>query len=204
MTVEHIDLRPPRGVPWWVWVALVPAVLIGLNQLRKGGRQRIELAGAGPVHTLGFAEVPEDLRFYPDTVAREGAEASAARILEGLVIQPAVFVFGLDLSSWDPERTPPEVMQERYAELMRRAENAATVPVSVGPWVAAAASAEQRAAVSALSAWWRRGPCARAVRLLCVQVDGLEGEALEARMQAGVRSGVRRLSGLRAATQRSR
>lgn len=202
MSEDLVDLRAPRRVPAWVLLALVPAVLIGLNNLLKGGRQRIELVGAGPVRHLAEAGPPDDLRFYAQTAPTEAPEATVARIEHALTLQPAVVVFSFDLSGWSTDA--PGDLRDVYADVMRRAENAATVPVSLGPWVSPSAATEQREAVAELSAWWRRGPCARGARLLCIELVGLSEDELAPAMQAGVQSAARRLSGLRAATQRGR
>lgn len=199
------SVKEPRRIPWWIWVGLVPAVLIGLNQVRKGGRQRVELAGAGPVALLTSDDAPQDLRYYPDTLPHATLSQARELIIEGLLIQPAVFVFSLDLEAWDRSETSQQELQRLYRELHRRGENAATVPVSIGPWVPAGAAPELLAAVQQTHAWWRQGPCQKAKRLLCIDLADATDEAqMKAQLQAGIRNAVGRLKALRATTQRGR
>lgn len=199
------SLKEPRRVPWWLWVGLVPAVLIGLNQVRKGGRQRVELAGAGPVALLTSDDAPEDLRYYPDTRPRASLSQARDLIIEGLLIQPAVLVFSVDLEAWRPSERAQDDLQKLYRELHRRSENAATVAVSIGPWVPASAPPELVAAVQQTQVWWRQGPCQKAKRLLCVDLaDATDETQMKAQLQAAIRNAVGRLKALRATTQRGR
>lgn len=199
------SLKDPFRVPWWVWVALVPVVLIGLNQLRKGGRQRIELAGAGPVHLLKAEDAPKDLRYYPQTVAHASVPEAQAQIIDALLIQPAVMVFSLDLSAWRPTEGAQEDLRRVYNELHRRSENAATIAVSIGPWLPASADPQAREAIREVREQWRQGPCQRAKRLLCVDLGEETDEAeMKQSLQAAIVHAVARLNAVRATTQRGR
>ena len=202
------SFKPRWRIPSWAWLALVPAVLIGLNQWRKGGRQRIELVGAGPIHVVRSEDAPEGLRFYPKTRPHEALEESVARIEKGLLLQPAVYVFGLDLTGWESAEVSQEELQSIYGRLHRAADNAAVVPIVVGPWLPPSAPEGRRSAVAELRAWWRGGPCRTSPRGLCVDLTtaspGPADADHRAALTAAIERGVRRLNGLRATTQRGR
>lgn len=199
------SLKPARRVPPWVWLALLPGILIGLNQLRKGGRERAELSGAGPLYLLQSDDALEGLRYYPTTLAHAPIKDARALIIEELLIQPAVFAFSLDLQAWAEDKDAHTDLQAVYTELHRRTQNAATMTVAVGPWLPDGAPLAKRISLEDVRKWWRSGPCQRAKRLICVDLGELQDEAeMKAALQAGMTSALGRLNSIRATTQPGR
>lgn len=197
------SLKVPRRIPIWMWLMLLPALLIGLNQLRKGGRERVEIVGAGPVSVLRTQDAPENLRFYPKTQTQEDVAATKARIFKALKLRPSILVFGFDLRHVTSDDLPN--FQTRLARVHQQAESVVPIPVSVGPRPPPNASTEQTRVASTLRTWWRSGPCQEARRLLCIDVfDASDPDAMRIQLQAGIQTAVRRLGQYRATTQRGR
>ncbi len=202
---EFPSLKPSRRVPAWVWLAILPGVLIGLNQVRKGGRERAELSGAGPLYLLKSEDALEALRYYPTTLAHAPISEARALIIEEILIQPSVFAFSLDLEAWAQDKDPVSDLEAIYTELHRRTQNAATMTVAVGPWLPDSAPLAKRIALEEVRQWWRSGPCQRAKRLVCVDLAELQGEAeMKAALQAGMQTALSRLKSIRATTQPGR
>ena len=173
---------------WPLWLALVPAVLIALNELRKGGRTRVEVVGAGPIAVLESAPPPEGLRFGLEVLAREPVDETARRIDGVLALHPGIVMFGLDLST-----TTTTIAKARLAKLARTAQAAATVSVIVG---------FEASAPEDLHAWWRQSVCRQHRRVRCVAIDEAEDPASVRRaLHAALLDGVKHLEAVRATTQ---
>lgn len=189
-------------IPWPVWVALIPAILIGLNELRKGGRLRVEVAGSGAVALLGTTSPPTGLRFGME-IDDSSFETSVERIREVLRLHPGIVVFGIDGSPIAQGTVSTTVAKERLATLVREARNSATVSVIVGYHTRVEPTAEGALALADVDRWWRRDLCRTHKRLRCVslsETDGSEAD-LVARLHAEIVAGVRQLGRLRATTQ---
>ena len=82
---------------------------------------------------------------------------------------------------------------------------AATIAVSIGPWLPASADPQAREAIREVREQWRQGPCQRAKRLLCVDLGEETDEAeMKRSLQAAIVHAVARLNAVRATTQRGR
>src|SRR6056297_815897 len=108
-----------RRVPWWVWLLILSAVGIALNDLRKGGRERVEVVGAGPIARLEPADAPPGARLYLVTTPTEPPERAAERIGDTLRLRPPIVVWGFDFADVAPDR-------ELLGAMVRRSRNAAT------------------------------------------------------------------------------
>lgn len=190
-------------VPWPVWLAFVPAIGIGLNEIRKDGRLRVEVAGSGPVALLADAPAPDGLRWGMEAKRSAPFAESIANIERVLALHPGIVVFGLDA---DPiargEIGAPEA-EETLAKLAVRAHRAATVAVIVAYHPLVEPTPEGRAALETLDAWWRQDVCRIHRRLRCVSLDsaGRDPAAIRAALHAAIEDGVRHLEALRATTQ---
>lgn len=170
-----------RSIPWQVWAALAPAVIILGLQWWTGGRRRVPVLGTGPVSALREQDAPQGARLVIETRQSGDLEQAADGISRAIGGWPDVIVFGL--------AGPADAVLTQLARLCREAENAAAVPIAVGP---AAMDEQQRARFRALC---DGGP-------LRVCVDGT-GEVVDTRkaLAHGIADGLRRHEALRASTQ---
>lgn len=178
-----------RRVPIPIWLALLVFLVLGANELRMGGRERIEVVGAGPIERLRSEDAPPGTRysrtFLPGASLAERVETIEAKI--GL--RPYVLLFGL--GAVGPE---PELARRELDRLMRAAENAAFTSVVIG-W----SDADPE-----LRAWWR-GRCRDAARQLCVDPqDAASDDELRAHVARAVSEAMARLGRMRATTRRGR
>lgn len=190
-------------VPWVVWIALVPAVLIGLNELRKGGRLRVEVAGAGPVALLADAPAPPGLRWGMDAVRHAALDDAVARVDAVLALHPGIVVFGLDADPIARGEVDDEAAKAALAGLATRAQRAATVAVIVAYHPLVESTATGSTALARIDEWWRRDICRAHRRLRCVSLDEAGRDPVEIRraLHAAIADGVRHLEALRATTQ---
>lgn len=196
-------LRSRLVALWPLWLALVPAVLIALNQVRKDGRTRVEVVGAGAVALLADAPRPDGIRFGLEVEKNETFEASIPRIETVLNLHPGIVVFGLDADPIAKGTVTTTVAKEQLGRLARIASRAATVTVIVEPHPLVEPTPEGRAAFDDLSKWWRESVCRQHRRVRCVGLreHGTDRDAIVKAMNGGIVDGVRHLEQLRATTQ---
>jgi len=182
-----------RRVPAWVWLALLPAVGIALNEVRKGGRQRVEVVGAGPVAHLESQHAPPSARLAFDTESREAPRETAKRISRTLRLHPPLVVWGFDFSKTAPDR-------DLLAKMARSSKNAATVTVMLGP---GGPNDLRGPEVKAVVDWWKRAICQTQDELVCVDLFALRDDPASVGPAVGQAIGdaLVMLDGLRAATQ---
>ncbi|MEQ8275982.1 MAG: hypothetical protein RMA76_38720 [Deltaproteobacteria bacterium] len=188
-------------VPWPVWLALVPAIGIGLNEIRKGGRLRVEVAGAGPVALLAEAPAPDGLRWGMDANRSASLADTVANVEKMLALHPGIVVFGIDADPVARGELDAERVKQELAKLAVHAHRSATVTVIVQPHALIDPTPEGAAALEAIDAWWRQDVCRIHRRLRCVSLEGRDPATLRAAMHAAIVDAVRHLDQLRATTQ---
>ena len=206
-------LQRLKKIPWLVWAAMGPIVIIGGVKLCTGGRTRVPVVGSGALARLVEGDAPKGFRYDVDAVADRSWSASAEAIRRELATYPDVIVFGFDGAVLDAELPEGEV-DGALVELERltdAAEASAAVPVVVGfHWgtdaAGGAADAARLARVDRVNAAWRRGLCQRRGRRICVALqEHVEDRiAIRAAIGAAVTDAMARHDALVASTQEHR
>ncbi len=186
-----------------MWLAFIPAIGISLNELRKDGRLRVEVAGSGPVAMLADAPPPDGVRWGMEAVRSASLADSVANIERVLALHPGIVVFGIDADPIARGELEAQRAEEALAQLAIRAHRAATVAVIVQFHPLVDATPEGRAALDALDSWWEQDVCRIHRRLRCVSIDtaGRDPAAIRRALHAAIADGVRHLEKLRATTQ---
>ena len=125
------------GPPWWkrywlVGALIAPLLIMGAWELLTGGGKGVPVVGAGALSVLRAEDAPEGARYQLRLRAHEEVAGTRARIEEAVTEWPDVLVFGFDGSALGSE-ADEEAMRAAYGALAAQVENAAGVPVIVGP-----------------------------------------------------------------------
>lgn len=185
-STDAVDLRESRRGPLLVaLLLLVPALGIGLNQLRKGGKELVWVVGAGPIAALRAEDAPEGFRYQLEAVPQEPVRDTQLRIEERLRLHPTTIVLGL--SDGAPE------LGLALERLLRDAQEAAIGAVVLGPTGGAVDTSAQRRF---------RDACRRARRVVCVDPAATPDEVdLRAAVAQAVVEVGAQVRALRATTQ---
>ena len=193
------------GPPWWkrywlVGALIAPLLIMGAWELLTGGGKGVPVVGAGALSVLRAEDAPEGARYQLRLRAHEEVAGTRARIEEAVTEWPDVLVFGFDGSALGSE-ADEEAMRAAYGALAAQVENAAGVPVIVGP--TATTGAPERPAVERVAGWLRDGLCVQGRYRVCVDLapHGADPRALREAVAAGVRDGFARHDALQASTQ---
>ncbi len=163
---------------WLVFALLTPGVIIGTCKLITGGTKRLPVVGGGAVTALLPEDAPDGFRFVIDT---RGSLAEAEQsVREAVTTWPDVLVFGLPAGA-------DEDLQRLYFALTVAVENAAAVPVVVGP-----------SRASGMHVWWRDTLCQEPGPRICVES---EQDDLRGAIRAAIMVARDRHDAMRAATQ---
>lgn len=172
-----------RRVPALLWLALIPAVMIGAVQLRTGGGMPVHVVGSGPLLLLEADDAPEDtfFRFYIEP--RETLKETSERALTNLGLWPDMIVIGFDDSALMFPMSPVEEAEARrqIRAIAEGAENAAAVAVILNFRIPAGADTEYRARVEGMNLWMREDLCLRSALRHCVDISTRGGDVAGAR-----------------------
>ena len=162
-------------MPALLWLALIPALIIGALQLRTGGGMPVHVVGSGPLVSLVADDAPEDtfFRFYVEP--SESLRRTAERSFENLGLWPDMIVLGFDASSL-PEAFGPEEEAATRAQLRaltEASENAAAVTVLVNFQIPFNGRPGLRGDIERLNEWMEGSLCGRLPLLHCVDVAAL-------------------------------
>lgn len=150
MAGEPDDLRESRRGPAVVALLfLLPALGIGLNQLRKGGRELVWVVGAGPLAQVRAEDAPQGYRYTVEVQAEEANGSTVARIEARLRLHPTTIVFGL---------APGADLAPTLERLLDHTQEAAIGSVVLGPAGPLEPLVERRF----------KDACRRARRVVCV------------------------------------
>lgn len=191
-------------VPWIVWAAILPAVIIvGMDVLGPQG-QRVVVAGAGPVALLREQDAEEGRYHYDLDDVGDGSHAEVAQRIEGAIgLWPPVLVLSLDLATVSAKGEGEARARQELMRLAKQAENAVAVPVVIGYAPPPGARAQQVALAQKLRPWFRSILCTAGPLRVCV--DGMDHrgdpDALRGAVRHAVRDALVRHRDLRASTQ---
>jgi len=187
-------LRLLRRVPWIVWAAMVPALIIGGQKLYTGGGMRVPVVGAGPIVALRTSDAPPGTHLVVEARAHEPAQETAARVRDVISRWPDVVVIALDPATLGDD---PEAAVALLGQLAHEAQNATAVPVLVG-----FGHDEDDGSRSAAEQALRSGPCRRPGRHVCVELTTPSDDAsVRAAVRAGIADAVSLHREWRASTQ---
>ncbi|NOY90543.1 MAG: hypothetical protein GXP55_04975 [Deltaproteobacteria bacterium] len=181
-------------VPWILWAALVPALIIGGSKLLNGSGTRVPVVGAGPIAALRAQDAPPESRLAIDTRAHEPSDQTAARVRDAISRWPDVVVLAFDPANLGRD---PAQQVALLGQLAREAQNATAVPVIVGFGLD-----ETDAARSEAARLLREGPCRRPERHICVELSAPDDpNAVRAAVRAGIADALALHRDWRASTQ---
>lgn len=190
--------------PAWAWLFLAPALFIGVQELRRGGRTRVDVAGAGLVARLIDAPAPEGVRFAGAPAPSASLEASVDRVKAAALDLPRVLVFGLDGAA--SSEVAAAAVGPALERLVAQTTRASPVVVVVGPTVPDGAPEAVRVALVEARRRWRTSTCRSSTRLICVDLQSHlhdESAMLQA-LHAASQQAAARLDAYRSTTQRGR
>jgi hypothetical protein len=182
-------------VPWIVWAAILPALIIGGSKLYTGGGIRVPVVGAGPLAALRPDDAPPGSHLVVEARAHEPASETAARVRAAISHWPDVIVIALDPASLEAD---PRSAVDLLGRLAHEAQNSTAVPVMVG-------FGEDESDPSRVEAarLLREGPCRGPGRHVCVELTQPEDPAaVRAALRAAIADALSLHREWRASTQR--
>jgi len=189
-----------KKVPWIVWAAITPALIIGGVRLWTGGTKRIVVVGAGVIHLLEEQDAPEGTRLDLDLRAHERIEDTVARVESELSAWPDILVISFDAAALEGAGNR---YREELLTLVEHAEASTTVPVVLAPAPAPGDGEEVIAAAELETVWWREELCQERGLRVCVDLWPYvhDPEGMRRAMTAGIAQGLVRHQQWRASTQ---
>jgi hypothetical protein len=192
-----------KRVPWIVWAAIAPLIIIGAIQLRTGGGVRVPFVVAGVGAVVTGDDHPEGAYYTLDTVPRESFAETADRVEEHIREYPDVMVIGLDGDALEDTDESERQAMANMMTLARHAENATTIPVilSLTPSEPSSGGLAERNA--RIHDWWRRELCQGGEFRVCVDLAPHAGDAAAVKeaVISGVTHALAELGRWRATTQ---